>query len=66
MARKVGKKMPATAKPEVKAVRLDLTPEAHRLLRMVAAHEGLSMASYARTLLERHVREEAKRRGIKG
>jgi predicted HicB family RNase H-like nuclease len=65
MARpKAGKKM-ATAKPEVKAVRLDLTPEVHRLLRMAAADEGVSMAAYARTLLERHVREEAKRRGIK-
>jgi predicted HicB family RNase H-like nuclease len=67
MARqKAGKKMPATAQPEAKAVRLDLTPEVHRLLRMVAAHEGLSMAAYARTHLERHLREEAKRRGIKG
>jgi hypothetical protein len=33
---------------------------------MVAAHEELSMAAYARSLLERHLREEAKRRGIKG
>jgi hypothetical protein len=67
MAKKAGRKaMAATAQQtEHKAVRLDLTPEAHRLLRMVAAHAGLSMAAYARDSLERLVREEAKRRGIK-
>ena len=50
MAKKAGRKaMAATAQQtEHKAVRLDLTPEAHRLLRMVAAHAGVSMAAYAR------------------
>jgi plasmid stability protein len=67
MARKrTGKKeMPATAEPGLKPVRLDLPPEVHRLLRLVAAHEGLSMAAYARNHLEQHLREEVKRRGIK-
>jgi len=67
MARKTaGKKpMPATAEVETKPVRLDLFPDVHRLLRKVAADEGLSMASYARKALEAHLREEAKRRGIK-
>ena len=44
---------------------IPVTPEAHRLLRMIAAHAGLSMAAYARNHLEQHLREEAKRRGIK-
>jgi predicted HicB family RNase H-like nuclease len=67
MARKkAGKKpMPATAEVETKPVRLDLSPEVHRLLRIVAADEDMSMASYARRYLEVHLREEAKRRGLK-
>jgi predicted HicB family RNase H-like nuclease len=58
------KKMPATAEPKTKPVRLDLQPDAHRLLRLVAASEGMSMAAYARDVVERHVREEAERRGF--
>lgn len=46
-------------------VRLDLSPETHRLLRRVAADEDKSMAAYARDLLESHLKDEAKRRGIK-
>ncbi len=57
---------PATAEPKTKPVRLDLPPRAHRLLRRVAADEEKSMASYAREVLEKHLEEEAKRRGIKG
>ena len=67
MARKTaGKKpMPATAEVETKPVRLDLPPDVHRLLRLVSADDGISMAAYARKQLAAHLREEAKRRGIK-
>jgi hypothetical protein len=67
MARKkTGKKaMPAAAEVETKPVRLDLSPDVHRLLRKVAADEGLSMAAYARKFLEAHLRDEAKHRGLK-
>jgi predicted HicB family RNase H-like nuclease len=67
MARKRVEK-PVIASPaetKLKPVRLDLEPDVHRLLRLVAAHDGASMASYARDALENHVREEAKKRGIK-
>lgn len=66
MARKrTGEKMPATAEPKIKPVRLDLEPDVHRLLRLVAAHHNSSMASYARETLEAHLESEAKRLGIK-
>ena len=67
MARKRTEKraMETTAEPKVKPVRLDLTPEVHRLLRLVAADAEVSMASYARDVVERHVRETAKRKGIR-
>ena len=66
MARKQPeKKMPVTAEPEAKPVRLILDPGTHRLLRQVAAAEGLSMSAYVRQHMEQHVTEEAKRRGIK-
>jgi hypothetical protein len=70
MAKKKTKKdeeMPTTqAEPKLKPVRLDLSAEVHRLLRLVAADEGVSMAAYARDAFEQHLRAEAKRRGIKG
>lgn len=59
-----GEPVEATAE-STKPVRLDLSEEAHRLLRLVGAYHGKSMASYARDLVEKHVREEAERRGIK-
>jgi plasmid stability protein len=67
MARKKPEKteMPAT-ETETKPVRVDLPPDVHRLLRLVAADEGVSMAAYARDSLEQSVRAEAKRRGLKG
>lgn len=68
MARKRTEKqeMPAIAEePKLRAVRLELPPELHRLLRLLAADEETSMAAYAREALERHLREEAARRGIK-
>jgi hypothetical protein len=67
MARKKSEKkvMPSTAGPKLVPVRLGLTPEEHRLLRLVAADDNRSMASFARLLVARGVREEAKQRGIK-
>lgn len=50
---------------EVRPVRLGLTPDIHRLLRMIAADDEVSMSEWVRTLVENSVREEAKRRGIK-
>jgi len=62
MARKKEvKHVPATA-PEVKAVRLELDPETHQELRVVAAKHGKSMASFVRGLVER---ELEKHRGAK-
>jgi plasmid stability protein len=57
MARKrEAKPMPAIEAPsEVKAVRLELTPELHQQLRVVAAQHGQSMASYVRTLVMREL-----------
>lgn len=46
-----GKPMNA-AGVELKPVRLELSPEAHRQLRIKAAIEGMSMASYARQIVE--------------
>lgn len=69
MARKKTEKEPmpaAEADVTTRPVRLDLPPDIHRLLRLVAADEDVSMASYARDQLANHLREEAKRRGIKG
>lgn len=57
--------MPPVAEPKTRPVRLDLPPDVHRLLRLVAADEEVSMASFARDLLSRTLREEAKRRGLK-
>jgi plasmid stability protein len=68
MARKIGKAttMQVEAEPKLKPVRLDLSEDVHRLLRLVAADEGVSMAAYARDAFEGHLRAEAKKRGIKG
>lgn len=62
-----GKDMSASiaSEPKLKPVRLDLAENVHRLLRKVAAEHGVSMASYARDSLERHLKEEAGRLGIK-
>ncbi len=50
----------------LKPVRLDLPDDVHRRLRLVAAHEGMSMASYARDVLARNLEDEVKRRGLGG
>lgn len=62
-----GKEMPApvASEPKLKPVRLDLPEDIHRLLRKVAAEYDVSMASYARDSLAKHLREEAERLGIK-
>ena len=51
---------------ELKPVRLDLPSDIHRMLRLVAAHDGVSMASYARDALAAHLATEIKRRGLGG
>lgn len=57
MARKkTEKKMPVAAEVETKPVRLDLSPEVHQMLRIVAAKEGKSMSVWAREWVEREVR----------
>lgn len=43
--------MPVEAEPKTKPVRLDLAPELHRKLRVVAAEEGKSMSTFARDLV---------------
>jgi hypothetical protein len=47
----------AEAEPKTKPVRLDLSPEVHRMLRVVAAEQDLPMAVFARDVVERTVRE---------
>ena len=56
--------MPATAETTIKPVRLDLSPEVHRLLRLVAAAAEKPMAVFAREAVENLVRAEAKKRGL--
>ena len=57
--REESSEMPATsAEPVIKTkpVRLDLTPEVHQMLRVVAAEQGKPMAVFARELVEQSVR----------
>src|SRR5262249_7815 len=67
MARKKteAKEMSTAAEPAIKPVRVELEEDVHRMLRKVAADEGVSMAAFARQTVERVVREEFKRRGLK-
>lgn len=52
MARKrPEKEMPATAEPKTKPVRLDLPPDVHHMLRIVAAEEAKPMAVFAREIV---------------
>jgi predicted DNA-binding protein len=59
MARKKSEqpKIPPTAEPITKPVRLDLQPDVHQMLRVVAAERGKPMAVFAREVIERAVRE---------
>jgi hypothetical protein len=50
------KEMAAIAEPVVKPVRLDLSPELHQMLRVVAAEAGSPMSVYARDIVEKTVR----------
>lgn len=59
------KDMATTAEPTLKAVRVELPQDAHRLLRLLAADDEVSMAAFARDTLESALREIAKHRGIK-
>lgn len=56
MARKKAEqpKMPV-AEPKTKPVRLDLEPELHQRLRVVAAEQGKPMAVFAREIVEQTV-----------
>jgi hypothetical protein len=42
--------------PEMMAVRLDVTPQVHRQIRVLAAQAGLPMSQYVRWLVEEAVR----------
>jgi hypothetical protein len=55
------KPMEAVAEPKTWFVRLDLTTEVHHLLRMAAAKHNLSMAAYARLVVERAARVDVSR-----
>jgi hypothetical protein len=59
-----GKPVNATG-AELKTIRLELTEDVHRMLRKLAADEDMSMAAFARKTVERVVREEFKKRGLK-
>jgi hypothetical protein len=67
MARKrtEAKSMTTATEATTKPVRVELPDDVHRMLRKVAADDGVSMASFARDTVERVVREEFKRRGLK-
>lgn len=43
------------------AVRLDLMPADRDRLRILAAHEGLSMSAYARQIVEREIQAAGKK-----
>lgn len=55
--KKEKEKMPVTAEPKTKPVRLDLSPELHQRLRVVAAEDGKPMAVFAREVLEQVVNQ---------
>jgi predicted DNA-binding protein len=61
MARKKteARPMTVTAEPEVKTkpVRLDLSPDLHQMLRVVAAEQGKPMAVFAREIVEKTIKE---------
>lgn len=59
------KDMTTAAEPMTKPVRVELPDDVHRMLRKVAADEGVSMAEFARETVKRVVTDEFKRRGLK-
>ncbi len=68
MARKraVAEAVQVADEATMRPVRLELKADLHRLLRLLSADADVSMASYARDVLARHIKDEAKRKGIKG
>jgi hypothetical protein len=58
------KKMEAVAEPRLMPVRVDLEPEHHDRLRLVAAKKRMSMARFAKTILVETVRRMAKEEGL--
>jgi plasmid stability protein len=52
MAKKGEARKPGSRDPDKKAVRLDLDPEEQVALRVLAAKHGMSMAAYARQLVQ--------------
>jgi hypothetical protein len=68
MARKraAGKSaMQAQAEVKTMPVRLDMPPEAHKLLRIIAGFRSESMAAAARNLLIEALGEQAKKYGVR-
>lgn len=68
MARKTAEKPDPKPEPgglDEKPVRLIFDTETHRKLRILAAVEGVSMANFARSTLERVIGEEFARLGLK-
>jgi peptide deformylase len=59
------KAMTTATESSLKPVRVELADDIHRMLRKLAADEGVSMAAFSRETMERVVREEFKRRGLK-
>jgi plasmid stability protein len=57
--------MTTAAETTLKPVRVELTDEIHRMLRKLAADDGVSMAAFARETVETIVKQEFKRRGLK-
>jgi predicted HicB family RNase H-like nuclease len=60
MARKTNTEkeaVPSVADPKTKPVRLDLEPDVHQMLRVVAAEQGKPMAVFAREVVEETVRK---------
>jgi predicted HicB family RNase H-like nuclease len=66
MAKKKAAKMPQTTEPKTKPVRLDLPPDVHRMLRIAAAEDDVSMASLARDVVAEYLRARMKKRSGKG
>lgn len=61
MSSKRSKPMPETTEDQIKPVRLDLSSGMHYLLRMEAAKEQMSMASFARKIVETVLLERTKK-----
>jgi hypothetical protein len=67
MAKKRAEKpaMPVATEAKTKAVRLDLDPDVHQMLRVVSAEKAKPMAIFAREIVEKTVRELYGKRGTR-